>query len=492
LTKVKERASLPIASVPQLQTENEVSHSTASVIDNDDLYRDPDHESTVPDDSFTVIERNTQPSNLGVSRSRSSSTASSTGKPENWHPYDRPDPTYVRDKLQPLFHDDPTPDPTSETTKRRILRAFHQADYSDEGFLERGTVRSHLTTALADNPLNLNADTLERVVHAFDANRDGQFDDNEFMGLVQDLMRETAKAREWQIEATFITIVQQAKAEAATRRKEDSKFFLHWGFSSRSGPEPYYVDNILNIPVNEPPKVLKQSAFSVMAWEAKICVDKISAFEHKWIGIVPKSLQNMYLDPLRKVKSIARAFTILENQNDPHALSDLDVFLTCTQIPSDFFPPKNAKDIEKICFQLEMAKVKCGSILDLLLGFKESLGRDLDFDASGHSFKELKAWWERNRIDWRSNAVCRNSAHWSFVKDAVDTYRSMSLLADVEKLAGAVVRDYSRRALEERKKTELRSTPWAGRIRDVEISGWSNSFVSRTLGMLASPYYVAM
>jgi hypothetical protein len=432
-----------------------------------------------------VIERNAPPSNLEVSRSRSSSTASSTGKPEDWHPYDRPDPIYVCDKLQPLFHADPTPDPTSETTKRRILRAFHQADYSNEGFLERGTVRSHLTTALAGNPLRLNADTLERIVHAFDANHDGQFDDDEFMGLVQDLMRQTAKAREMQVEATFTTIVQQAKAKAASRRAADAKFFLHWGFSKLPGPEWHYVDDILDVPVSLPPKVLEDSAFSVMAWEANICVDKISAFEQKRIGIVPKSLQSEYLNSLRKVRGIARAFNILEHQDNHHALSDLDVFLTCNRIASCFSAQRDVKGIEEICSKLEMTKVKCGFILDALLGFTETLGRDQNFDASIHNFRELKAWWKRNHINWRANAVDKESADWSFVKDAVHTYRSKSLLADVESLARLVVEDFSRREAQKlrRRVLELYSSPWKGNILSVEISGWSKNFLSRSLGM---------
>ena len=73
--RFKESASLPLSSVPQLQTANEVSHNTVSVDDNDDLYRDPDNETTVPDDSFAVRERNAPPNSQGVSRFRSSSTA---------------------------------------------------------------------------------------------------------------------------------------------------------------------------------------------------------------------------------------------------------------------------------------------------------------------------------------------------------------------------------------------------------------------------------
>jgi hypothetical protein len=184
-------------------------------------------------------------------------------------------------------------------------------------------------------------------------------------------------------------------------------------------------------------------------------------FEEKRIGFVPKSLQNEYLDPLRKVKGIARAFTMLENQEIPHALSDLYAFLTCTRIASCISAQRSIKGIWESCSKLETAKVKCGIILDALLGSKDTLRKDQNFDAAVHNFKELKAWWKTNHIDRRSTAVCTESADWGVVKDAVETYRSKNLLADIESRARLVVEDSSQRAALElqRRRFELEDTP---------------------------------
>ncbi|KAF1847228.1 uncharacterized protein K460DRAFT_402592 [Cucurbitaria berberidis CBS 394.84] len=461
----------------------DANDSAALAGDNDDLYADPDDVTTRPEDSITVVERGFVSGATGEPRSRSDSTASSAGKPEDWHPYDRPAPVYVQEKLHPLFHDDPIPDPSSEAIKHKIMRAFHQADYSDAGFLSRRTVLHHLSTALKGSPMKVSADTLEAIVFSFDANRDGQFDNDEFLGLVQELMRRTAHMREMRVEADFAGIVQKAKANATRRRAMDSKFFLHWGFSKEPGAGQRYFDYILRNPVETPPKVLDDSAFSVMAWEANICVDKISDFEETWIGIVPKSLQSEYLEPLRKVQQIARAFILLENQNNRLTLSDLDVFLTCIQL-SSYLPANNdTKGIDEIYSRLEDAKLKCTFILGSLLGFTETLERNRSFDASVHNFGKFRTWWKDEHLKWRSDAVCNESVGWDSVEDAVTTYRARKLLADVERRALLVVEDFASREIVhvQRRQTELISTPWAGKVSTVEISGWSKNWVSKTI-----------
>jgi hypothetical protein len=133
-------------SLPEIQQDV----GDAVVTSNDDLYADLDYITTRPDDSITVVEENFAP---GEPRSRSESVLSSASKSAEWHPYDRPAPEYVLKKLRPLFHDEPTPDPSSEATKRAIMRAFHQADYSDEGFLTRRAVLQHLAVALEHSPM---------------------------------------------------------------------------------------------------------------------------------------------------------------------------------------------------------------------------------------------------------------------------------------------------------------------------------------------------
>lgn len=453
---------------------------------NDDLYADPDSITTRPEDSVTVIEESFMREGL-VSRSRSNSITSSTGKPENWHPYDRPSPAYVKEKLYALFHDDPTPEPVSEKTKHIIMRAFHQADYSDDGYLTRRTVIQHLSAALEDSILQVSPDTLEGIVLSFDANRDGQFDDDEFLGLIQELMRRTSQERERQTEAKFTALVQRAKVKARARREKDSKFFLHWGFSKIPGSTPEYFDDIIQKSVESPPKVLGDSSFSVMAWEANICVDKISDFEGKWIGIVPKSLQSRFLDPLRTVQKIARGFILLENQNDRFALSDLDALVTCVQLTAYWDQPRDVEDAKKTHSVLEAARLKCGFILDALLGFTETLERTENFDASVHNFGKFQKWWKTHQIEWRSELVSNESADWASVKDAISTSRAQKLLPELQTIAQMVVEDFATREIRrvQNRRDELLGTPWKAYLDAAVISGWSKSWVSKTIGMYA-------
>jgi hypothetical protein len=301
------------------------------VTSNDDLYADLDYITTRPNDSITVVEENFA---LRGPRSRSDSVASSARKSDEWHPYDRPAPEYVLKELWPLFHDDPTPDPSSEATKRAIMRAFHQADYSDESFLTRRAVLQHLSKALEHSPMMSHSDGFESMVLSFDANHDGQSDEGEFLLLIQELMRCTAQARNMQIEADFAEVIQKARTDAAYRRARDSRFFIRWGFSKQPGVGQQYIDDILQASVATIPKVLADTAFSVIAWKANICVNKISDFAEQWIGTVSKLLQSEYLDPLRKVQRVATAFTLLENQEARVRLSDLDTFLDCARIAS--------------------------------------------------------------------------------------------------------------------------------------------------------------
>ncbi|KAH7345866.1 hypothetical protein BKA66DRAFT_478700 [Pyrenochaeta sp. MPI-SDFR-AT-0127] len=473
----------PVSFVPPHEDQMGINGAAAPIDDDDDLYADPDSVTTMPENSFTVVERGFAPISTGEPRSRSNSTASSVGKPENWRPYDRPAPRYVQDKLRPLFHHDPLPDPSSEATKHRIMRAFHQADYSGEGFLTRRTVLQHLSATLAGSPMQISADTLENVVLYFDANRDGQFDDDEFLGLIQEMMRRTSQAKVMRIEAKFTSIVQDAKAKAASRRAMESKFFLHWGFSKRSGASPEYIDDILRVSVHEPPKVLNDSAFSVMAWEANICVNKISDFEERWLGIVPKSLQSEYRDPLRVIRGIARAFTLLENQKNRLALSDLDAFLTCVQLTSYLHGYRENKAADEFYSRLEASKLKCNFILDSLLGFTHNLERKKNFGASVHNFGKFQTWWKDNNITWGSDAAVNEFIDWDSVKETVTSCRAQRLLTDMEGFARMVVEDFASREIEsvQKRKAVLVSAPWAGYFTSAEISGWCKKWVSKTL-----------
>ncbi|CAN9227070.1 unnamed protein product [Alternaria alternata] len=459
----------PLEAVKSVHKENVPSGDT-------DPYADIDQATTRPDDSITVLNGGIA---LQDARSRANSTASSASKPDDWHPYDRPAPAYVRDKLWPLLNDEPTPDPLSADSTHAIVRAFHQADYSDEGSLTRRTVLSHLLDVLKSAPGITHSEDLESIVLRFDANHDGYFDKNEFLCLVQDLMRRTSEARDSQIELEFANTIGQAKIHWADRRAADPFPFVQWGFR-RHKDTRWYHDNVRHAVIDGIPRVTSLSAFSTMAWEANWCVSRISDFESEWIGIVPKTLQGEYRDPLRRVQRIATAFTLLENLSSRQMLSDLDAFLDCACIFSYLSNEADSQEVDAMSSQLEAAKRVCAGILDYVLGFTLTLeGAETMATSNYNNFGKFKSWWDLNRLTWRSSKTSDESAKWDLVKSAVSTFRATQILQDIQARALQLVDDFHKHEPEklEKRKAELTAASWEGYIDDVSVTGLSRRWV---------------
>jgi hypothetical protein len=452
--------------------------------DNKDPYEDLEKEPVVLDDSITV--RNGG-SVREEPRPRSNSTTSSASKPDDWHPYDRPEPTYVRNKLQPLLIAEPTPDPLSADSMHAVMRAFHQADYRDEGSLTRHTALLHLRDVSKDAPWITYSDDFESMVLRFDANHDGYFGKNEFLSLIQNLMRYTSQARETRIANDFAAVVSQARADWVDRRAAAPLPFLHWGFAKAPGGKEGYFDTILQNPVKDAPYDTSLSAFSHLAWEAKECVSRISDFETEWIGKVPKTLQDEYLVPLRRVQHVAIAFTLLENKSSPHERSDLDKFLDCSRLSAYLHDVTDDPEIDRTSSLLVAAKSICKIILDNVLGFTFTLKNAEKLRNSNYNnFGEFKSWWDRNRMTWRSNKIVFESAKWNVVEDAVNQYSKAGINKLVVIRAHKFITIFRRREIEKamrRKQRFTEETPWEGHIEQAAISGLNQNWISKTIGM---------
>ncbi|RYN19876.1 hypothetical protein AA0121_g3343 [Alternaria tenuissima] len=477
------RASASQGSAPPPEAA-QVAYKENVPCDDGDLYADIDQATTRPDDSITVLNGGIA---LQEARSRANSTASSASKPDDWHPYDRPEPTYVRNKLQPLLIAEPTPDPLSADSIHAIMRAFHQADYRDEGSLTRHTVLFHLRDVLKDAPWITYSDDFESMVLRFDANHDGYFGKNEFLSLIQNLMRYTSQARETRVANDFAAVVSQARADWVDRRAAAPLPFLHWGFAKAPGGKEGYFDTILQNPVKDAPYDTCLSAFSHLAWEAKECVSRISDFETEWIGKVPKTLQDEYLVPLRRVQRVAIAFTLLENKSSPHERSDLDKFLDCSRLSAYLHDVTDDPEIDRTSSLLVAAKSICKIILDNVLGFTFTLKSAEKLRTSNYNnFGEFKSWWDRNRMTWRSNKIVIESAKWNVVEDAVNQYSKAGINKLVVIRAHKFITIFRRREIEKamrRKKRFTEETPWEGHIEQAVISGLNQNWISKTIGM---------
>ncbi|KAH8622166.1 hypothetical protein IG631_23272 [Alternaria alternata] len=441
------RASASQGSAPPPEAA-QVAYKESVPCDDGDLYADIDQATTRPDDSITVLNGGIA---LQEARSRANSTASSASKPDDWHPYDRPEPTYVRNKLQPLLIAEPTPDPLSANSMHAIMRAFHQADYRDEGSLTRHTVLFHLRDVLKDAPWITYSDDFESMVLRFDANHDGYFELDEI--------------------------------HIASKRNSDRKRFRGCGKPSKSRLGRQKSSDTPTFSTLR----FRKSAWSHLAWEAKECVSRISDFETEWIGKVPKTLQDEYLVPLRKVQRVAIAFTLLENKSSPHERSDLDKFLDCSRLSAYLHDVTDDPEIDRTSSLLVAAKSICKIILDNVLGFTFTLKSAGKLRTSNYNnFGEFKSWWDRNRMTWRSNKIVIESAKWNVVEDAVNQYSKAGINKLVVIRAHKFITIFRRREIEKamrRKKRFTEETPWEGHIEQAVISGLNQNWISKTIGM---------
>ncbi|KAG9191395.1 hypothetical protein G6011_09483 [Alternaria panax] len=264
--------------------------------------------------------------------------------------------------------------------------------------------------------------------------------------------------------------------------------FLQWGFSKRPGSDKRYVDIILGVGVKKKPDVTSLSSFSHMAWEANLCVGKISKVQTECAAIVPKALQGEYLDAFRKLQRVAAAFTLLENLSSRRITSDLDIFLDCARIASylsDESEETDAQEIDRMRTQLDVAKGVCVGLLDYVLGFTFTL-KTKDLETSTYNnLGKFKSWWAANHPQQRSNEISTQSAKWNTVKEAVSACRATQTRPKTEVRARRAIKDFNRRENEKviKQKTELTKTLRAGCIELVTVSGLRKNRVSRKFGM---------
>ena len=97
-----------------------------------DNEEDDEKHHTPPDDLYIpeILEIN---DDLPRPPSRAETFSSHKSKPEDWQPYDTPNPEWVRGMLLPLFNRDPFMEMAETEPDLRIKRAFHQQDYDRKG-----------------------------------------------------------------------------------------------------------------------------------------------------------------------------------------------------------------------------------------------------------------------------------------------------------------------------------------------------------------------
>lgn len=432
--------------------------------DVDDLYARSNNELEIPNAD-----------DLDNPPSRPESASSHQSKPDEWHPSDRPDPEYVQRMLAPFFQGDPFEPYDSGAALHRIKRAFHQQDWSDRGYLTRKEVLTLCQDALARAEVHQDVGHLQGIISAFDANKDGQFDELEFISLMHELIESTATTRKKQLVTTLHKWGEEARKVADSRRNIDSKPLLPWGWSRNgTGSQSGYFDEIAATNKDWPPaQRLHRSTFSMMALEADHCVEKIADFENKWLGLAPKDLQGQLFSVLNAVRHSALEYTSFENQENRFQLSDLDSILVTYHLVNNSVGGKEILASYKEIFdRLVSAKRTSYGLLQQIQGFVFLLATSETFrmNATMQNFPQFLAKWRSSQIRSHAKQIGLDMEQWGSVKEAVLACRKGDLLSTLEPQAIAIAKEYHSGRLERRKLLE--GCPWTGKIVAATLSGW--------------------
>lgn len=232
-------------------------------------------------------------------------------------------------------------------------------DYTERGFLTRNQVTRTCDKALvvANGPLD--RQTLARIVHFGDRNRDGKVDKGEFSSIMLDVLHHS-------LQICFDDDICRADAEAISRyaTKEGMTLALPWGFSRTTGT-PYF-DEIELVTVGQPPALLPLKSFTLMSQEVASRGVKIAnEADEYWHKALPDpESRATFAKTFERVLDVACSFSLFYNAGSEDELSDLDdmIFdlsiLRTQQLPDNTFTSRltdllNVRaQCEKIALQL--------------------------------------------------------------------------------------------------------------------------------------------
>ncbi|KAF2434248.1 hypothetical protein EJ08DRAFT_497519 [Tothia fuscella] len=446
--------------------------------ENEDLYAHPADELDLPNaDDFDKTS------------SRPESVSSHRSEADDWHPSDRPDSEYVQAMLSRIFQGDPFEPHVPEESLHRITRAFHQADWSNRGYLTRKEVSSLCQEICRRANVSIVDHTIENAMSQFDTNKDGKFDKQEFIALMDAFAEGAAVKRQKMLVASLDKYAKQAKDISSARRKIERKPILPWGRSWSPQPnknsEFLVYDEISGSYSKTIPKQqLSQMTFTLLASNAEYCVNKISDFEEQWLGTSPESLRSHFQEVLRIVRDGALMFTLFENKKNRFQLSDLDASMACYEILRKLDKHKKTCTKYQDHFaQLVAIRIASSRVLNHIQGFTHflttsdsmhvpisSLADDTTHRRpTAQQFPEFYKRWKEHSVPWYARQISNELQNWVAVGDLVPSIRDSKMLEELEPLAIAEAKE---RHLQLRnQKQALEELHWSGHVVSATMSG---------------------
>lgn len=418
--------------------------------------------------------------------SRGESIGSHGSKPDDWRPYDMPNPEWVRLMLLPLFNRDPFMVSTKAGSDLRIKRAFHQQDYD-----RRGVIADHKVLRLCEDLLKPfwlpdRLKDLRTTVYSADIDGDGQFNETEYMSLMETLITNTVDLRKEMLLTTLTDYGHKAEENNQESRLTKPDSLLPWGWCRDPHDSKYpFQDTITESFWNEIPEY-RVPRFTTMAEDARFAVEKIDVFEERWIGIVPREpkCRRDFKVPLDAVRDIAYKFKIFQNQENRQARSDLDTMMDLNQILLASGVSRDNLPFDTL--QLEAILSYANPILRLIQGFAlilEMVSQELRAHIEAHYYTKLMRRMDSYNIGLHGKQLTLKSSDWNeHVEQKVQICRHADLLGELEPTCRVMAARYHRRLSWAVKEAKSQLSEWCVYIERVEIEDWDYKFENKDPG----------
>lgn len=219
---------------------------------------------------------------------RCPSAGSHRSKDSNWRPLDEPNPDYVQNLLSRLLNLQYSGDDDPNTMLVPIKRVYHQADWTDRGYLYRTNVEHHCKLAISKTDFSCEDQELFEIVRSEDKNRDGKIDCSEFVRIIHRLIDSAKKAKE----RNFQQLVEESNLQGARVTQHERELLwsarpdpstIPWGWNSNYTPSKcFQYTSPLGVMSSSDPVVPADSVTSLAFNAARVCIPRISQAQEKW------------------------------------------------------------------------------------------------------------------------------------------------------------------------------------------------------------------
>lgn len=379
-----------------------------------------------------------------LSVERCPSAGSHRSKDSNWRPFNEPNPDYVQNLLSKVLKLEYSGNDDPNVMLVPIKRVYHQADWTDRGYLYRTEVEHHCRSATSQTDFSCDDQELIEIVRSEDKNRDGKIDCSEFVEIIHRLVDVATKDKE----EKFQQLVKESNLQGSGVSQYEQKLLwstrpdpaiLPWGWKRDYTPsEGIRYTSPLGAVQRRDPEIPVRWFTSIAFNAARVCIPRISQAQEKWgrhTAKMSKDLSNEYQEALELVLLAASNFVILESSNGPTKFSDLDNMVAMAElIVLDDSPEFDGCPVAI----LRDLQLECYSMLTAIQGFvfelkhSESIRGSMSWEMHEHAIKQDDCSdsppsireWRRLQMPARATKINSDSGRWDSIQETIHNCRA--------------------------------------------------------------------